>query len=238
MKRWVSIPLLALALAGAACGGGAKEDELERLRRENEALRARQQQQTRGPVPVSSVARHFTGDVGGTTLAGLMPGFDIAMARDKFGAETTTRSWQSEGRTIVQHEWQLEDGVVLRVNAGENGRIERVAAVLANPKGVNIPTLNGLNLGQETYASLQRRFGPLLTTELLLWGAQGLYTVAQRMPFGEHRRMEFAFEMPAGMSRAELERIGDEVQNRNNASVLEPHLRDAAPYMVALEETR
>ncbi len=237
MKRWVSIPLLALALAGAACGGGAKEEELERLRRENEALRA-QQQQPRGPVPVSSAARHFTGDVGGTTLAGLMPGFDIELARQRYGAEATTRSWRSEGRTIVQHEWQLEDGVVLRVNAGETGRIERVAVVLANPKGVNIPTLNGLALGQETYSSVQRRFGPLLTTELLLWGAQGLYTVAQRMPFGEHRRMEFAFEMPGGMSRAELERIGDEVQNRGNAAVLEPHLRDAAPYMVALEETR
>ncbi len=238
MKRWVSIPLVMLAVAGAACGRGAKEDELERLRRENEALRARAQQQARGPVPVSSVARHFAGDVNGTTLAGLMPGFDIATARGKFGAEATTRSWRSEGREIVQHEWQLEDGVVMRVNAGENGRIERVAVVLTNPKGINIPTLNGLVLGQETYSSLQKRFGPLLTTELLLWGAQGLYTVAQRMPFGERRRLEFAFEMPAGMSRAELERIGDEVQNRNNAGVLEPHLGDAAPYMVALEETR
>ncbi len=226
-----------MMLAGAACGRSAKEEELERLRRENEALRA-QQQAPRGPVPVSSAARHFSGDVNGTTLAGLMPGFDIASARQRFGAEATTRSWRSEGRVIAQYEWQLEDSVVLRVNAAENGRIERVAVVLANPKGVNIPTLNGLALGQETYSSLQRRFGPLVTTELLLWGAQGLYTVAQRMPFGEHRRLEFAFEMPPGLSRAELERIGDEVQNRNNATVLEPHLRDAAPYMVALEETR
>ncbi|HXE75883.1 MAG TPA: hypothetical protein VNN18_09655 [Candidatus Xenobia bacterium] len=235
MKRWLAIVAI-LALAGGACGRRAQEEELERLRRENEALRA--QQQPRGPVPVSSAARHFTGDVGGTTLAGLMPGLDIGLARQRFGAETTTRSWRSEGRVIVQHEWQLEDGVVLRVNAAESGRIERVAVVLANPTGVNIPTLNGLTLGQETYSSLQRRFGPLLTTELLLWGAQGLYTVAQRMPYGERRRMEFAFEMPVGMNRAELDRIGDEVQNRGNAALLEPYLKDAAPYMVALEETR
>ena len=237
MKRWLSITAVALALVGSSCGRSAKEEELERLRRENSALRA-QTQQPRGPAPVSNAARHFSGDVNGTTLAGLLPGFDIELARQRFGTEATTRSWRSEGRAIVQHEWQLEDGVVVRVNATENGRIERVAVVLANPKGVNIPTLNGLTLGQETYSSLQRRFGPLLTTELLLWGAQGLYTVAQRMPFGEHRRMEFAFEMPAGLSRAELERIGDEVQNRGNAALLEPHLRDAAPYMVALEETR
>jgi len=237
MKRWLSLMVVALSLLGGGCGRSAQEEELERLRRENEALRA-QQQVPRGPVPISSAARHFSGDINGTTLAGLMPGFDIASARQRFGPEATSRSWRSEGRMITQYEWQLEDGVVLRVNAGENGRIERVAVVLANPKGVNIPTLNGLTLGQETYSSLQRRFGPLLTTELLLWGAQGLYTVAQRMPFGEHRRLEFAFEMPAGLSRAELERIGDEVQNRNNASVLEPHLRDAAPYMVALEETK
>ena len=235
MRRLVLI--VAIAMICASCGRSAKEEELERLRRENSALRA-QTQQPRGPAPVSNAARHFSGDVNGTTLAGLLPGFDIELARQRFGTEATTRSWRSEGRAIVQHEWQLEDGVVLRVNAAENGRIERVAVVLANPKGVNIPTLNGLTLGLETYSSLQRRFGPLLSTELLLWGAQGLYTVAQRMPFGEHRRMEFAFEMPAGLSRAELERIGDEVQNRNNASVLEPTLRDAAPYMVALEETR
>ena len=237
MKRWLSITVVALALLGSACGRSAQEEELERLQRENAALRAQQQQQ-RGPGPVSSVARHFSGDVNGTTLAGLMPGYDIGLGRQRYGAEATTRSWRSEGRAIVQHEWQLEDGVVLRVNAAENGRIERVAVVLANPKGVNIPTLNGLTLGQETYSSLQRRFGPLLTTELLLWGAQGLYTVAQRMPFGEHRRLEFAFEMPAGLGRAELERVGNEVQNQNNAAVLEPQLRDAAPYMVALEETR
>jgi hypothetical protein len=184
------------------------------------------------------VAAHFADDAAAGTLAGLLPGSDVAAPRRRFGGEKTVRSWRSEGRTIFQYEWELEDAVTLRVNADESGRIERVAVALANPGGVNIPTLYGITLGRETYTSVQRKFGAALATDLQLWGAQGLYTVAQRLTFDDGRRLEFAYEMPRGLSRAELERVGNEVQHRRNPAVLDAYLSNRPPFMLALEEAR
>ncbi len=44
--------------------------------------------------------------------------------------------------------------------------------------------------------------------------------------------------MPEGLSRAQLEQIGLEVQRNRNPAVLEPHLRDRTPFLVALEAVR
>lgn len=229
-----------LALASAGCGGNAEHEELERLRRENEALRA-QTQQRPPPVTPEKVRAYFVNDPALGTLAGLRPGQTLGEARARFGPATRMRSWDTEGRPIYQYEWDLEGGVGLRLNADAGGRLEKIAVVLVNPQGVEIPTLAGLTLGRETYSTLQQKFGASLATDLRLWGALGLYTVAQTTPLATpavpRRRLEFDYEMPRGLSPAELERIGQEVRNHNPA-VLDPHLRDRAPFMVALEEVR
>lgn len=238
--RLLLVSLCGLALASAGCGGNAEREELERLRRENEALRAQTQQRPQ-PITPEKVRAYFVNDPALGTLAGLRPGQDLADAHTRFGPATRTRSWDSDGRTIFQHEWELEGGVVLRLNAGAGGRLEKIAVVLVNPQGVDIPTLAGLTLGRETYSTLQQKFGSALTTDLQLWGARGLYTVAQTATLpaqgGTRRRLEFVFEMPPGLSQTELDRIGEQVQHRNPA-VLDPHLRDRAPFMIALEEVR
>ena len=106
-------------------------------------------------------------------------------------------------------------------------------------QALDIPTLAGLRLGQETFASVREKFGATLETDLQLWGAQGLYTVAQRTPLaGTKRRLEFVYQMPEELSRAQLEQIGLEVQRNRNPAVLEPHLRDRTPFLVALEAVR
>lgn len=238
MKRELVAALLLLAVLGAACGKSAEEAELERLRRENEALR-QQREAARGPAAPSAVARHFSNDATTGTLAGLMPGYDLAVARERFGPEARTRSWPSEGRTLTQYEWDLEDGVVLRVNAEGSGRVQRVAAVMTNPTGVNIPTLYTTVIGRDSFGSLQQRWGSALTADPQLWGAQGLYTVVQRLRFEDGgRRLEFAYEMPPEVSRAELVRIGDQLQHTHDPAVVLPYLRDKAPFMVALEAER
>jgi hypothetical protein len=238
MRRELAASLLLLAVVGAACGKSAEEAELERLRAENERLR----QQVGGsaaPATASRVARHFSNDAAAGTLAGLMPGYDLAVARQRFGAEARTRSWPSEGRRITQYEWDLEDGVVLRVNAEQNGRVLRVAAVMTNPTGVNIPTLYTTTIGRDTFASLQQRWGNALTADPQIWGADGLYTVVQRLLFEDGgRRLEFAYEMPPEVSRAELGRIGDELMNSRDPAAVMPYLRDKHPFMVALEAVR
>ena len=233
------VPLCGLALASAGCGSSADRAELERLRRENEALHAQRQQRPQPATP-EKVRAYFVNDPVLGTLAGLRPGQNLADARARFGPATRMRSWDSEGRTIFQYEWDLEGGVTLRFNADTGGRLEKIAVVLVNPQGVDIPTLAGLTLGRETYSTLQQKFGSSLTTDLQLWGALGLYTVSQTAPLpsqGGRGRLEFVYEMPSGLSQAELDRIGEQVQNRNPA-VLDPHLRDRAPFMVALEELR
>ncbi len=107
-------------------------------------------------------------------------------------------------------------------------------------QALDIPTLAGLRLGQETFASVREKFGATLEINLQLWGAQGLYTVAQRTPLAgaANRRLEFVYQMPEGLSRAQLEQIGLEVQRNRNPAVLEPHLRDRTPFLVALEAVR
>ncbi|MCI0402645.1 MAG: hypothetical protein L0212_03885 [Acidobacteria bacterium] len=237
MRNRLLIVAAALALLGAACGKSAEEAELERLRAENERLR--QQTGAAAPATASRVARHFSNDASAGTLAGLMPGYDLAVARERFGREARTRSWPSEGRTITQYEWDLEDGVILRVNSEENGRVLRVAAVMTNPAGVNIPTLYTTTIGRDTFASLQQRWGSALTADPQIWGADGLYTVVQRLQFeGGGQQLEFAYEMPPEMSRAQLTRIGDELMNSRDPAVVMPYLRDKQPFMVALEAVR
>ena len=231
--------ILALALVGVACRDDAARDELERLRRENAQLRARvADDQT--PESVStpgSVLAHFAEDPARGTLAGLVPGDTLAEARAAFGPESRTRSWRSEGRRVHQYEWDLEAGVSIRLNANSQERLQKIAVVFADPAGVNIPTLAGLTLGQETYGSIQQRFGGALKADPQLWGARGLYTAAQRTRLERTGwRLEFVYEMPAGLSRAHLEQIGDALQRERNPAVLEPHLGDRAPFMVALEE--
>lgn len=231
-----------LALLTAACGGGASPEELARLERENEQLRARlegKNPQAPGQVSTpSSVLEHFANDLTHGTLAGLVPGDSLAQARAGFGPESRTRSWRSEGRRIYQYEWDLEAGVSIRLNADGREKLQKVAVVFADPAGVHIPTLGGLTLGQETYGSILQRFGATLKADPQLWGARGLYTVAQRTPFPNTGwRLEFVYEMPVGMSRAHLERIGEELLRARNPSLLEPQLGDRAPFLVALEES-
>lgn len=249
MKKYGPNPwllLAGLALVLVQCGGSPRRGELEELRRENEELRAeaerleRENRQLRGqPVTADEMYGYFAQDPAQGTLAGLQPGDELPQARSRFGQENRTRSWRSEGRTIFQYEWDLVGGVTLRLNADGNGRVQRIAALLADPQGVDIPTLAGLRLGQETFTSLQEKFGASLTTNLQLWGARGLYTVAQRTPLAQtRRRLEFVYQLPAGLSRGELDRIEEEVQRRRNPAVLEAYLRDRAPFMVALEEIR
>ena len=238
--------LAGLALLWTQCGGNPERGGLERLRQESKELRAklerleRENRQLRGqPATAEEVYAHFANDTAQGTLAGLLPGDELAQARYRFGQENRSRSWKSEGRTIFQYEWELPGGLTVRVNTDSNQRVERIAVVLEGTQPVRIPTLAGLTLGQETFASLQQRFPGTLSTSLQLWGAQGLYTVAQATPLADsRRRLEFVYEMPAGLSQAELDRIGQEVQQRRNAAVLEAHLRNRSPFLVALEEVR
>lgn len=239
MNHPLRVLCLALALLLAGCGSSPSREEVERLRQENEALRA---QLGRAPAPSqtpAALAAHFADDPARGTLAGLVPGDSLAEARTRFGPQTRSRSWLSEGQRIYQYEWELEAGVVVRLNADETGRLDRVAVALAQPQGVTLPTLYGLTLGRETYLTVEQKFAAGLTTELHFWGAQGLYTVAQRVLLADsNQRLEFAYQMPTGLSRPELERLGEEVQRKHNTIVLLPYLRDRAPFLVALEEVR
>jgi len=236
---------LALALGLTQCGGGDRrgaeqlQSEKEELRAEIERLR-RETRELRGqPTTASEVLAHFAQDATRGTLAGLVPRDNIEQARARFGQENRTRTWSSEGRPITQHEWELEGGLIIRLNAENDGRLLKVAVAFLDPKGVRIPTLAGLTLGQETFLSIQEKFGEKLSTDLQLWGAQGLYTVAQRAPYPNSSwRLEFVYEMPPGLGPGQLDRIEEEVMRKRNPAVLEPYLGEQAPYMVGLEEVR
>jgi len=236
--RHVTIALLAGLLAGLLGGCGGDRAEMERLRAENERLKAQTEGRAR-PVTDSKVLAYFARDPAHGTLAGLTPGDNLTQAHSLFGQESRARTWASEGRPITQYEWDLQGGLTLRVNAEADGRIRKVAVAFANPETVDIPTLNGLTLGRETYLTLRQRYGTTITTDLQIWGAQGLYTVAQRTPLPDSNlRMEFVYQMPAGMGQGQLDRIEDWVKRQRNPAILEPYLGERAPYMVGLEEVR
>jgi len=240
---WWLLVALALGLGLVECGGsergGREQREREELRAEIERLR-RENRQLRGqPATASEVLAHFAQDGTRGTLAGLVPGDSVEQARARFGQENRARTWSSEGRPITQYEWELEGELIIRANAESDGRLIKVAVAFVDPKSVNIPTLVGLTLGQETFLSIQQKFGDKLSTDLQLWGAQGLYTVAQRAPYPNSSwRLEFAYQMPAGLGQGQLDRIEEEVMRKRNPAVLEPYLSDQAPYMVGLEEVR
>lgn len=232
------IVLLLGTLAGILAGCGSDRAEMERLRAENERLRAQSEGGAR-PVTDSKVLAYFARDPAHGSLAGLTPGDNLMQARALFGQESRARTWASEGRPITQYEWDLEGGLTLRVNTEADGRVRKVAVAFANPEGVSIPTLGGLTLGRETYLSLLQRYGASVRTDLQIWGAQGLYTVAQRTPLpNSNLRLEFVYQMPAGLGQGQLDRIEDWVQRQRNPAILEPYLGERAPYMVGLEEVR
>ncbi len=230
-------PLLALAVCAAGCGG-SNQAELERLRREQEALRAEVERLRRAePETPPELLAYFQNDPARSTLAGLVPGDTVAQARSLFGNEARTRTWDSEGHPITQYEWELTAGVMVRTNATAEGRLVKVAVVLVRPEAVRIPTLAGLTLGGDTFSSIQQKFGEAVVTDLHIWGAQGLYTVAQRVPLADTKwRFEFAYQLPADLGPGQRDRIEDEVARRRNPAVLAPLIGDRAPYMVGLEE--
>ena len=230
------VALLILALV--SCGGSASQEGMERLRQEVERLRAEVEQggeENDAATAPPAILALFEQDATRSTLAGLQPGDTLAQARERFGQETRSRSWTSDGRPVFQYEWELEAGVLIRLNADGDGRLEKVGVALDGTQALNIPTLAGLRLGQETFASVREKFGATLETDLQLWSAQGLYTVAQRTPLAgtANRRLEFVSQMPEELSRAQLEQIGLEVQRNRNPAVLEPQLRDRTPFLVA-----
>lgn len=238
-KKYIHVWLPLLMFVGLAACGGSNQAELDRLRRENEALRSRVGMDSADRSPSSQLAVHFSSDPLQGSLAGLVPGDVLGQVQARFGPESRTRTWSSESRPITQYEWDLDDGLTLRCNADPSGRLLKVAVAFAHPEAVEIRTLQGLTLGRETYLSIQQRYGPLVVTDLQLWGAQGLYTVAQRVPVGNSRwRLEFVYQLPPGMDTGQLDRIEELVHRQRNPAVLEPYIGNRAPYMVALEEVR
>lgn len=226
------------------CGGGSQRTDIEELRQqleqqkaEIERLRQERRELLGQPATAQEVFAHFATDTQSGTLAGLVPGDMLEAARSRFGQENRTRTWSSDVEPITQYEWELEGGVVIRVNARPDGRLHKIAVALTNPRGVNIPTLADITIGQETFSSVQQKFGSGLRTDLQLWGAQGLYTVVQRAPYPNSTwRLEFVYEMPQGLGQGQLDRIYEQVQRQQNPSVLDSYLADRAPYMIALEE--
>lgn len=238
-QRFLSFLLAGVVATVAGCSGASERAELERLRRENEALRAQMEQGRPRPATDSKLLAYFAQDPARGTLAGLAPGDLLEQARGRFGQETRTRSWASESQPITQYEWELEGGLTLRCNADPTGRLVKIGVAFLRPESVDIPTLNGLILGRETFLGIQQRFGAALTTDLQIWGAKGLYTIAQRTRLPESNwRLEFVYLMPPGLGQGQLDRIEELVQRQRNPAVLEPYLAERAPYLVALEEVR
>lgn len=244
LRVLTALSLTALLLGG--CGKSADQEELEALRRQVEQLQSQVERlQLKQPAPEGRIVApeglydHFAEDAARGALAGLVPGDSLEMARERFGPEALSRSWRSEGRQITQYEWKLDGGLLLRANAGPEGLLEKVAVAFDGSQALAMPSLAGLRLGQETFASLQEKFGGALDTNLQLWGARGYYTVAQTTPLPQtNYRLEFVFQMPQGLSRAQLEQIGDAVQRDGNAEILEAYLSDHIPFLIAVETAR
>ena len=228
--------MAALALAGLACQS-ADDAELERLRKEVSDLRTQVGDEGEGGgagMPVEKLD-HFELDVLRGTLAGLIPGDSLETARGRFGPETVSRSWPSEGRVQTQYEWELEPGLFLRLNAESNGVLKKIAVALDGTRPTHIPVFAGVRLGQDTFEDLQGHFDGPLKTFLQFWGARGLYTIVQIRPVkGTRRYMEFSFQIPDGISTAQLNEIGEQIQMTNDGEVLEPYLSDLTPFQVAL----
>jgi len=125
------VALLILALV--SCGGSASQEEMERLRQEVERLRAKVEQggeENDAATAPPAILALFEQDATRGTLAGLQPGDTLARARERFGLETRSRSWTSDGRPVFQYEWELEAGVLIRLNADGDGRLEKVGVAL------------------------------------------------------------------------------------------------------------
>ena len=229
----VTALLASLALYGSACQS-ADDAELERLRKEVAALRSEDAGEAGEEIPTEELEQFHLDALRGT-LAGLIPGDSLETARRRFGPETLSRSWPSEGRVQMQYEWELEPGLFLRLNAESNGVLKRIAVALDGTRPTNIAVFEGVRFGQDTFEDLNRRFRRSLVTFLHFWGARGLYTVVQIRPVeGTRRFMEFSFQMPEGLSPAQLTEIGEQIQRTNDGKVLEPYLSDRVPFQVAL----
>ncbi|MFQ5694484.1 MAG: hypothetical protein ACE5HB_00690 [Terriglobia bacterium] len=244
MKKRPATPILLLAALASACGGPADSARRGQLERENEALRARVdelEQQNRllrsQPETAAEVRERFAQDAERGTLAGLQPGSELMQARWRFGQEGQVRAWVREGRAVIQYEWRLPGGITMRVDSSGEARLHRIAALVTDPASVSIPTLAGLTLGAETHTTIGEKFGEGLSTRLLHWGAGGLYTVAQTAPLPNGRwQLEFAYQLPKGLSPAELSRIEQEVTREGSTAALAELLAERGPYLVALEE--
>lgn len=210
----------------------ALEAELERLRAENRRLRGQ-------PETASAVAQFFSSDARAGTLAGLVPGDFIPKARQLFGRETRMDVYVASDR-VSQYEWELVGGVTLRLGADDRGRIFRIGVLLDTAQPAVIPTLEGVTLGRDTYADIEEKFGQALWVNLHLWGVRGIYSVAQTLERGPARpyQLQFAYELPPGLSQAQLDRIRTEVLQHRNTGYLMQFVADRIPYLVVLEEPR
>lgn len=213
-------------------GKVALEAELERLRAENRRLRGE-------PEAPAELARFFSNDARTGTLAGLAPGDFIEKARRLYGRESRMNVFGSGASRESQYEWVF-GGVTLRLSAEDNGRVFRVGVVMDTGQPPMIPTLEGVTLGRDTFASIDRKFGQALWTDLHIWGVKGTYTVAQTLLPGSNRRwpLQFAYEMPRELSPEELERIRVEVGQHRNPGYLMQFVGDRLPYLVRLEAPR
>jgi len=237
--------LISLIALSMACRTAGDPQELERLRQEKaqleaevERLRAENRRLRGQPETSSAVAQHFANDAGQGTLAGLVPGDFIDKARQLYGQETRMNSYVSAGRRESQYEWELVGGVTLRLSADDTGRIFRIGVVVDTAQPPFIPTIESVTLGKDTFADMERKFGRALWTDLHIWGVQGIYTVAQTLEPGQQRRwrLQFAYQLPAGISPEELGRIHEEVHQHRNTNYLMQFVGTRLPYLVVLEE--
>lgn len=235
-----------LVLIPACRQQAAERQELERLRTEKAQMEAEVERlrteirRLRGqPDTPSAVAQHFSADAAAGTLAGLVPGDFIDKARLLYGQETRMNVYEGSQRES-QYEWELVGGVTLRLSADDRGRIFRIGVVVDTKQPPVIPTLEGVTLGRDTFADVDRKFGRALWTNLHIWGVRDVYTVAQTLSRGAERRwqLQFAYEVPRGLTAEQLERIRQEVGQQRNVGFLMQFVGDRIPYLVVLEEPR
>jgi len=243
MRRILVLGLLAVLVA---CGQRIDRQELERLRQEKAALEAETERlrteirRLRGqPESLSAVAEFFANDAAAGTLAGLVPGEQVEKARRLFGRETRMNVYTGSQRES-QYEWELPGGIRVRLSADDNGRIFRIGIVVDTAEPPMIATLEGITIGKDTFFDTDKRFGRALWTNLHIWGVNSIYTVAQTLPRGGGRpwQLQLAYEVPAGLSAEQLERIRVEVGKNRNVGYLMQFVGDRIPYLIVLEEPR